>query len=911
MEKELKERFRWKVVSIMVFAAMATVCTPVKELDDSAQISAVRVETVIPPAVLLGEPQIEGDDVIIPLIFGKYLFPIEIQVNISAFQNIDKILGLNPNKSMVFESLHDINRVDLIAMSGVVHSYIFQLQEVPSREEADIEKFDITAWFPESFLFVHTPNYDIINGNIEIIGISEHFPFTIFPHITVSQGAHLPIHLLPEDYTFTSYNTQIPLRVMAESGRERTWQVRLKQAQIISPAQAPNADVRERLSIQTQAINVSVSGGDVTPEVKSVEVDTEHSTIRIFIKSDEWSAAWEASLSFPIHPYTQMLEYKEEEIFLIQGAGIQKRFYIIDILDGYATEWKIESVRWLNPEAEIESFEVLCYQSEYELITLGTPFVHHTQATVEIPVEKGFDFGFPLVIEAYQWTISTDAQVIEFLPDKLIFYNFDTQYSVTVEAQNGEVKEWTISLVDARTGSNDARVLSYVIQSYSGTSLTDNNLVLSTQATIDVQNNTIALHILDWAEKLPLTVSGHIDISPGALLFPFSFGAHHELVFHTLNDIYTFTIVSENGETEQLWRIVLQNDALPKSSEKEVVDFISGTPSTGFQFSEKYIEPLKRQITLMVSERPSSSSLILAPRITVSPNARLLGIVSGVQISLSFDSPKLFYVQAEDESMEEWRIVLIYAPQIPNSGFESWGAANNSNMNLLPANGTGWCTANNSTMSNSSRTTGYNSPYAVQMQTVLQTLNFVIFKVTTITAATAFVGRFTLKTGANDVYNPMSMTNMGIPFIGDRIPIAFSIDYKYIRGAQLVFTEPNWGSLIPSFKNPVNLSGTDAANIRVELYHNPTGVFDYARSRNDAIARGEILIENSVPEWTHLRVPIEITPGKEGLPPTHIVVVFTSSHEGDYFKGASGSTLTADNFNLIYYQPEAGAKRVE
>ena len=34
--------------------------------------------------------------------------------------------------------------------------------------------------------------------------------------------------------------------------------------------------------------------------------------------------------------------------------------------------------------------------------------------------------------------------------------------------------------------------------------------------------------------------------------------------------------------------------------------------------------------------------------------------------------------------------------------------------------------------------------------------------------------------------------------------------------------------------------------------------------------------------------------------PTHILVVFTSSYQGDYFIGAPGSKLIVDNFKLIY-----------
>jgi len=907
------------VVAVIALASTVA-CTPVKDLDDNARISSVIISAVVPSTIVLGNPQIEDEEVTIPVIFGKYLFPMEIQVEIASAQNIDNIFGLGPNKNLLFESLHDINRVDLVALSGMVHSYIFRLEEVPSSENADIEKFEVLSWSPESFLFVQTPSYDIINGTIEILCISDHFPFTIFPFITVSEGAYKPVHIMPENYTFTSYDTQIPLIITSESGKERLWHIKLKQAQTISPLEAPNADIRERLSLQAQNVSFTFSGGEQVPEVVSMEVDVANTTIRLTLKSDEWGTAWTANLSFPVNPYMQVFNYQPGELFPIQGEGIQKSFYLLDMIDGYAAIWKIETVRWLSSEAEIESFEVMNYSSELNLMELGTPIVYNILAEVVIPVLKGFDFSFPLEVDGVRLTISKDAQISEPLHSKLTFYDYNTQFTLTVTAQDGTNKQWTITLSDMRSGNSEARVLGYTIQSYSGTPKTDNNLIFNPQATINQQDYTIALHIVDGPENFPLTINGSLDISSGALLMPLTFSANHEVRFQTLDDSHTFTIISENGETERTWHIVLQNDTPPpppppppKSSAKELIDFISGAPSVGFQFAEKYLEVQKRQITLIVRERNPNTSLILAPRITVSPEARLIGIVSGAQLSLSFDEPKYFSIQAEDEGIDEWSIVAIYAPQIPNSDFESWGKANNSDMNLLPSNGTGWCTANNSNMSNTSRVAGYNSPYAVQMQTLLQTLNFVIFKVTTVSAATAFLGSFTLKTGKNDVYNPISMTNMGLPFTGTTMPVAFSLDFKYIRGAQLIFTEPKWNSLIPAFENPRNISGTDAANMRVELFHNTSGYFNYvfARAFDETIAKGEVMVDYNVPEWTHLHVPIEVIPGKEGLLPTHIVIVLTSSHEGDYFKGAHGSTLTADNFNLIYYRPEEGAKRLE
>ncbi|MDR2584772.1 MAG: PCMD domain-containing protein [Prevotellaceae bacterium] len=892
------------VASLTIFT-----CDKVRELDDCAVISKVEIEVVSPAAVVLGTPVIDSDRISIPLIFGKYLFPIEMEIKIDTEQKIDKILGFQEKNRVLFESIEDLIRIDLIALSGVVTSYILNIQEVPSRDNAEIERFDILSWNPDHFLFASTPRYDLINEVINIVGISTHFPFTVVPNIIVSDGAHIEGYTTGEAFTFPSYNTQLPVKVVAESGKESTWQIKLSQAQIITPTQAPNADIGARLSFPPTSVSAILSGNNTGSELKTITIDADNGTIRLEIKTKDPNSVWEAQLSFPVPQYTQIVGFDQEKLFPIIGMGTQKSFYLVDMLDGYCVEWKVESVEWRNPDAEIESFVVFDYQSEYQLIELGTPLIFPSLTTVEIPVENGFDF--PLIIDSYLISISDDSRLIESLPQQLIFWDFNTTFTVKIEAQNKDVKTWTIALLDARSGSNDARVNNYIIKSYSGTSQTENTLVLHPLANIDIHSKTITFRILDWANKLPLTVQGYVDISPGAMLLPFSFGIEHELVFNTLEDVHPFTVLSMDGETFQTWSVVLQNEAPTRSYAKEVTDFISGAPSAGFSFVEKYLEPDKRQITLMVNDRIPNSSMILAPRIVVSQGARLLGIASGAQLSLSFDQPKIFTVQAEDETTEEWSIVLVYAPQIPNSGFELWGKANNSDMNLLPSNGTGWCTSNNSTLSNTSRTTGYNSPYAVQMQTHLQTLNFVIFKVTTITAASAFTGRFTLKTGVNDVYNPITMTSMGIPFNGNPMPIAFAIDYKYLRGTQLVRTEPNWGSLIPSFKNPVNHPGTDAASLRVELFYNPVGAFDYTRNRDNAIAKGEILERNHVPEWRHVWVPIQATPGKEGLLPTHIVVVMTSSHEGDYFIGAPGSTLTADNFSLVYYQPETGAKLLE
>jgi hypothetical protein len=67
------------------------------------------------------------------------------------------------------------------------------------------------------------------------------------------------------------------------------------------------------------------------------------------------------------------------------------------------------------------------------------------------------------------------------------------------------------------------------------------------------------------------------------------------------------------------------------------------------------------------------------------------------------------------------------------------------------------------------------------------------------------------------------------------------------------------------------------------------------------LGRGQVVFDGAdarFREWGNIVMPVNYT--DESLAPTHLVVVFSSSKEGDLFKGASGSKLTVDNVVLNY-----------
>ena len=980
-------------------------CAKVSEMSDVAKMTSVRIDAVSPSAVLLQAPEIEGKEVIIPLAFGKYLFPIEIDLAIQS--SASAILGLEGGKRLRFEQLSDVKEIHLVAESGVAHAYTFKLREIPLNEGVNIEKFSLTKYEPSSFLLIKEPVYDWAESRIAFWGLGTSFPLSLHAEMTLSEGAGLGGESPQSPYTFQSYDSRFSLTVVAESGKERQWELLLKPVTKWDGESALEPDIQERLTLSLDMCQlISYSKGT---EVKSLVVDPQRRVIEASIRI--WEELPQLFLDLKPQPYTEVLGHEPEQAITISSWGLQKSLYIVDVLNGYASEWQVIVNKWLNDEAqvhdfvitsyytpesemrlfpvlvnevakqlvipveegydfpltvsayrmelsegasanlpkelvfedhrrnfsfevtaengstqswtlslkpwfnteaEIEAFKVLSYTSAASQMEIGEPVLHAQDSAIEIPVLKGMDF--PLCLSAYEWQLSEYARAELPATPELMLTGFNEPLFFEIVAQSGDRKSWKIYASDQRIASDEAQLLSYTLLSYSGTSQTASQLVLAPEPVIDHEQHRIIFRVLDWAEKMPLHITARLRYSNKASVWPASLAAaQHEWVFNSLGEEQHFSITSESGLVTQDWTLALQNEATPKSSEKAVIDFISGAPSQGFVFAEKFLEPEKRQITLVVNKRPEVGSLIITPRLSLSAGARLLGLTSGASVVLDFNVPRSFSVQAQDESVAEWHIVLVNAPQIPNSDFESWGPANNSSMNLLPANGTGWTSANNSAVSGTTRVAGLHSGYAVQTATQLTSMNFVIFKITSITGGSIFLGKFTLKTGVSDVFDPIRMTEFGIPYTGPSIPVAFTIDYKYIRGKQLVRTEPKWGSVIPSFKDPVNMPGTDCASLKVEFFYHPSGSFNYvsARDNGEMVASGVYFEYGDVTDWQHLRVPITVVPGKEGLFPTHISVVLASSEHAQEFIGAAGSILTLDNFNLVYYQPEAGAKRLD
>lgn len=166
-----------------------------------------------------------------------------------------------------------------------------------------------------------------------------------------------------------------------------------------------------------------------------------------------------------------------------------------------------------------------------------------------------------------------------------------------------------------------------------------------------------------------------------------------------------------------------------------------------------------------------------------------------------------------------------------------------------------------------------------------------------IAAGNLFIGSFNM---ASALTAPLEATHFGFPFT--RMPVRMTGWYKYQSGGEMQDADGN------------PLGTNDTGDFYAVLYEAPT--IDYSLDGDlfpiDGRPQNEhIVLVARIPKtketgdtWTYFDLPFEPVEGKtvdrEGLANGEykLAIVFSSSKEGAYFRGAVGSTLWIDEVNI-------------
>lgn len=362
------------------------------------------------------------------------------------------------------------------------------------------------------------------------------------------------------------------------------------------------------------------------------------------------------------------------------------------------------------------------------------------------------------------------------------------------------------------------------------------------------------------------------------------------------------------------------DDELGESSEKEILEFqIEKQLGTTRIKDDSIFVKVPDDVYVTSITELSASSIKLSDFASVSPK---------VGEKRDFTNPVPYTVTAEDGSKRVYYVVVNRADasdlQIPNSNFDLWYEAVSGETKYQEigqnAEDKTWATGNQGAAYAIGLGAAADLP-SVPFQTApgefaaeLTTQNMgalaASFGGKGIAAGSIFVGEFVIGNVTNA--HPL----MGIPYT--MMPKGFQVDYKYTPADGLVNGQlkPVEGSdALDMYLILEKREGKNVRRLGVAWYRSHEAQADWKTIEMDIkYARGQ------APEGVEEYAKHVLKYGIDGDPtvtdpalmpeatwgdittetPTHIIVVFTSSYQGDYFIGAPGSKLLVDDFKLIY-----------
>lgn len=345
----------------------------------------------------------------------------------------------------------------------------------------------------------------------------------------------------------------------------------------------------------------------------------------------------------------------------------------------------------------------------------------------------------------------------------------------------------------------------------------------------------------------------------------------------------------------------LELDHFGKWKESKILSF-----SIENQIGNVLIDHEALTITALVDE---SSDLTQLKAVEIKTSSFAKVVPASGQI-LDFSEPLKFIVTAEDGSQSEYTAYVKYSQaeiQLDNSNMSDWYETGGSKKYLEPGTHketTLWGTGNAGVVTLGSAnvmpiTEGTNT-YAL-LKTAELKLGALLGQ--GIGAGSLFTGTFVL-----NLNNPISSPKFGINYSAR--PKTVALDYKYSPG-----------SVVKDGKLVVLPQAKDSCDIYVQLSNR-------AQEPYKQVAVAAFRSGSNVTEWHRLKLDFKYGPIANAAPyekprgvwisegngvrqvpqewgtgnekPTHLTIIFSSSHRGDYFEGAPGSELSIDNLELIY-----------
>lgn len=424
--------FKLCIIAVFIAATLHS-CEKVAQLSDDNTIISVSIDSVEPEKVILDNPVVDESSVIIPVKFGKYLFPLKVYPTITCNDNKVKILGLEEDGSLIFPVLNSINTITIVSESGMPKRYEIKLNLISSNEISEILKFKIKSSSQSNSNLGEEAFADPTESIVKIYAVDPTYPLIINPEVEVSEGAVFADWEKGESLTFSFQGETKILNLLSESGREEKWQISIINSE-------EDIGSNQRLINPFNYFDVKFTSS--LHHLDTISFNTKDRQVILYYSGDKRIENCRVLFNFSLKDFITSASLYNGEEYIYQNENDSRQLIVIDNITGNYNKWEIV-LRPTNTIMYVTGVEWGSYYSVDKNIKLGPPEIYPELREISIPV---LSYGqFPLTINNLSILLSQPTE--NSLSDDITFSSMNDVKSFNL-TRNGKNELWSLKLVN-------------------------------------------------------------------------------------------------------------------------------------------------------------------------------------------------------------------------------------------------------------------------------------------------------------------------------------------------------------------------------------------------------------------------------------------------------------------------------
>ena len=898
------------LAGIVLISSMIAVflpsCTDLEKLSDVNTVAEFTITSHSPETIILGTPEItQSDSILIPVKYGENDFPLTINVEVRYSGHVFDVMGTDLRQPITFESMDDDSKFVVMAESGLPRTYtikpVSSYVSVPDKLDFKVKSVspENTVFFESALIADDVMTFYIVEPEYPVSLVAEFLHPGNFDLENFENGK-TPLSFESEDDSFT---------LVAMDTENNT----KKDITVVNSVleQVYGTDGNEPTNLYNTEIAVGLAAGNDGFTYEGFQISNTFDSITIYL-TETVDAAFPVVLNMD---FSEMEANKDligmPENIPFGSIDEPYYFYVADLSQGIARKWKIvlnrQAPELIPGTADVNSLVYNYTAGETAggdpCIVLDTDQVEIYPQSAEIWLkmtaldESAPDWSLTLGLLDIGLPAGADTAV-----SAITWEGGDTWETVKtfdVRAANGAVKTWSVRIKDYRgeyVPSSECDIKNASLVSWRPLMAIPDS---EAPVTINEAEQTIYVKFTEDEGSYPLHLQLGYSLSEFAEVTSQNYNTE-PLIFSEPSSTNTVTVTAEDGTSAKDYTVKL---VVPEKSLLADITSFAITSYYSSVYSTERIAISTDESTgeVVISLNKSGSCPVtIGYAMTVSRKASANIALSGTLKFTNLTQVHTFRVTSMSGNYKEWKIRFdTHTPQLDNWNLNSWSDANTP----TPAGVKGspyWTTANNMFVSGTTRENGV-SGYGAKLTTGIALKKYY-------TAGSLFLGWFNKSNILAGLIDPVILTFQGIEFSASKKIVGFEADANYTSAG----------------------SGGDTGSLAIELLkHDPSkGEFVYHGNRpsthaspgphpdNTAVkvARGRQLIGNKeLPPvegesvmvvnkgtWTNIRVNLDYSGMPNPLDYTHMVIIFSSSSQGDSFIADEGSVLILDNIRLIY-----------